>query len=100
MQPTPNPTSSTFTNDFTLQSDTYPTIPTLSDICPPLDLKQFILDIHNLFQRKLKEKSLQSALLQLVNNFLAPRVQRTTSSASSTKSPAIASPKRKKNKKS
>jgi hypothetical protein len=60
--------------------------PSLSDICPPSELKQFILDIYKLFQRKLKEHILQTSLLQLINNFLNPRLHRTASSSSSTKS--------------
>jgi hypothetical protein len=86
-------------DELSLHPNNYPT---LSDICPPLELKQFILDIHGLFQRRLKDKPLQTALLQLVTNFLNPRLRRTrtvSSASSSTKSQKVTSPKRKKNKK-
>jgi hypothetical protein len=60
MQPPP---TSSLTNCSSLFCGTS-AYPTLSDICPPLDLKQFILDIQSLFQRKLKDKPFQTALRQ------------------------------------
>jgi hypothetical protein len=78
------------TTDPVINSDTSIIIPnpcpSLSDICPPEDLKNFILDIHNLFQRRLKDQPLKASLVQLINNFFNPRLRRTASSASSTKS--------------
>ena len=70
----------------------------LADICPATILQKFVLDIHNLLQKKLKDAKLKSALLQLINNFYSPRQRHSSVSSISTQA-SLSSPTKRKNKK-
>jgi hypothetical protein len=74
-----------------------PHIPSLADICPIIDLQQFILDVFVLFQRKPSETKLKNSLMHLIKKIYDPRPRR--HSLSSKDSSNSSPPKTKKHKK-